>query len=97
MLDRLCVKNPISNRHVVSSVCHKSRFPLPRSPNLGLTIQYSTLSEYFTAVRSEAISTNLKFPVLPPGNDFFPYADNADSYWTGYYVTRPLLKVRLPL
>lgn len=25
--------------------------------------------------------------------DFLPYADNAKSFWVGYYVTRPALKV----
>jgi alpha-mannosidase II len=30
------------------------------------------------------------FPLLK--GDFFPYADNADNFWTGYYTTRPSLK-----
>lgn len=40
----------------------------------------------------------IPFPIFTPqhdldgGADFFPYADNDDSFWTGYYVTRPVLK-----
>lgn len=52
----------------------------------GMRIRYSTLTDYFEAVSG----AQEKFPVLT--GDFFPYADNEDSYWTGYYTTRPLLK-----
>ena len=31
---------------------------------------------------------------FPRRGDFFPYADNRDSYWVGYFVSRPALKVR---
>lgn len=60
----------------------------------GIKVQYSTLSDYFSGV---AASTTLArpqvtFPVFE--GDFFPYADNEDSYWTGYYVTRPSLKAK---
>ena len=75
----------------VLCICHASS-------NLNVEVSYSTASEYFQALRADAIdsaSTMQRFPVLPLGNDFFPYADNKDSYWTGYYVTRPLLKVIL--
>jgi hypothetical protein len=51
-----------------------------------MKIRYSTLSEYFEAVSR----ANVRFPLLQ--GDFFPYADNEDSYWSGYYTTRPLLK-----
>jgi len=53
-----------------------------------MRIQYSTLSDYFSAVSA----AREKFPVIQ--GDFFPYADNEDSYWTGYYTTRPLLKAK---
>lgn len=29
------------------------------------------------------------------GQDFFPYADNPSSFWTGYYVSRPQLKLAI--
>lgn len=41
---------------------------------------------------------SIPFPVYTPRNfidggaDFFPYADNQNSFWTGYYVSRPQLK-----
>jgi hypothetical protein len=56
------------------------------SGNFGVKIKYATLSEYFDAV----FSTSTTFPLYK--GDFFPYADNRDSYWTGYYTTRPVLK-----
>lgn len=61
-----------------------------QSGALGVRIQYSTLSEYFAAVSKEAQNGGLTFPVYT--GDFFPYADNSESYWTGYYSTRPTLK-----
>ena len=57
----------------------------------GMHIRYSTLSEYFSAVHSDAHRKSVAFPFHR--GDFFPYADNGDSYWTGYYSTRPNLKV----
>lgn len=53
----------------------------------GITLRYSTLSDYFDAMHSSNPPT---FPIY--SGDFFPYADNADSYWTGFYSTRPYLK-----
>ncbi|SPQ93940.1 Alpha-mannosidase [Plasmodiophora brassicae] len=51
-----------------------------------MRLQYSTLSDYFGAVAA----SNAKFATVQ--GDFFPYADNDDSLWTGYYTTRPFLK-----
>eukprot|EP01119_Soliformovum_irregulare_P019887 TRINITY_DN6388_c0_g1_i4.p1 TRINITY_DN6388_c0_g1~~TRINITY_DN6388_c0_g1_i4.p1 ORF type:complete len:1028 (+),score=331.23 TRINITY_DN6388_c0_g1_i4:166-3084(+) len=56
-------------------------------------IQYSTLSRYFDAVKNmveSGIPHKVEFSAYY--GDFFPYADNEDSYWTGYYTTRPQLK-----
>eukprot|EP00656_Telonema_subtile_P001628 TRINITY_DN10710_c0_g1_i3.p1 TRINITY_DN10710_c0_g1~~TRINITY_DN10710_c0_g1_i3.p1 ORF type:complete len:952 (-),score=172.96 TRINITY_DN10710_c0_g1_i3:18-2873(-) len=60
-----------------------------RAEALGIRMQYSTLSRYFKSV-SVAAKGGLTFPRYT--GDFFPYADNADSFWTGYYTSRPTLK-----
>jgi alpha-mannosidase II len=57
---------------------------------LNVAVRYSTLSEYFQAVHRESTVKKTNFPVYR--GDFFPYADNGDSYWSGYYTTRPTLK-----
>lgn len=56
-----------------------------------VTIRFATLSDYFDAVFAEAKAKAITFPPLFMG-DFFPYADNGNSFWTGYYTTRPALK-----
>jgi len=51
-----------------------------------VNIKFSTVSEYFDSVfQSKTQFTEYR-------GDFYPYADNEDSYWTGYYTTRPKLK-----
>jgi alpha-mannosidase II len=57
---------------------------------MGVKVQFGTLSDYFSAVAADIEQNNIEFPVY--NRDFFPYADNEDSYWTGYYTTRPTLK-----
>lgn len=57
-----------------------------RSDQYGVEIHYATLDDYFRSVHAE----NVTWPVYE--TDFFPYADNADSYWTGYFTSRPELK-----
>uniref|UniRef100_A0A6N2M9Q3 Alpha-mannosidase n=1 Tax=Salix viminalis TaxID=40686 RepID=A0A6N2M9Q3_SALVM len=47
---------------------------------------YSTPSIYTDAKHA----TNEHWPVKT--EDFFPYADHANGYWTGYYTSRPALK-----
>ena len=48
---------------------------------------YSTPSTYFKVIKS--IQSN--WPIYK-NQDFFPYAENPFSYWTGYYSSRPYLK-----
>ncbi|KAK1281470.1 hypothetical protein QJS10_CPB22g00482 [Acorus calamus] len=47
---------------------------------------YSTPSIYTDAKYAAKESWPLKT------DDFFPYADRADAYWTGYFTSRPALK-----
>ena len=57
-----------------------------RTEEFGVRIQYATLDDYFQAVNKE----NVDWPVYT--DDFFPYADNSDAYWTGFYTTHSALK-----
>jgi len=47
---------------------------------------YSTPARYVAAKAKENISWPLK------ERDFFPYADGAHQFWTGYFTSRPALK-----
>ena len=47
-----------------------------------ITLLYSTPSEYINALKAE----DIKWPVRY--DDMFPYADQTDDYWTGYFTSR---------
>ena len=49
--------------------------------------KYSTPSEYIDAINK----FNIKWPTKY--DDMFPYSDDPYSYWTGYYTTRPNMKM----
>jgi lysosomal alpha-mannosidase len=57
---------------------HPQRYPFD--------LIYSTPSLYVEAVRASHSNWTLKT------DDLFPYADNAHSYWTGYFTSRPAFK-----
>ena len=48
-----------------------------------LIVKYSTPGEYMKSI----MHTNISFPTKE--DDMFPYSDGADSYWTGYFTSRP--------
>jgi len=52
----------------------------------GLHLLYSTPSIYIDAVNAAGLTWDVKT------DDLFPYADDAHSYWTGYFTSRPALK-----
>ncbi|KAL6078171.1 carbohydrate binding [Balamuthia mandrillaris] len=60
------------------------------NPQFGVKIMYSTPSLYIKAVHEVAESRNITWSVKT--DDFFPYADYAHAYWTGYFTSRPALK-----
>lgn len=47
---------------------------------------YSTPSRYLKAVHDSNIAFDTK------SDDFFPYASDSHSFWTGYFTSRPALK-----
>ncbi|KAL7642128.1 UNVERIFIED_CONTAM: hypothetical protein RMT77_006688 [Armadillidium vulgare] len=51
-----------------------------------VNLVYSTPSCYLDAIRND----NLTFPTKE--DDFFPYASDRHTYWTGYFTSRPTLK-----
>jgi lysosomal alpha-mannosidase len=46
------------------------------------TIMYSTPSEYLSALKSQNLTWPLKY------DDMFPYADQAEDFWSGYFSSR---------
>ncbi|KAL0483218.1 alpha-mannosidase [Acrasis kona] len=63
------------------------------SNNMGVNIRYATASEYFDSLFAYQKEKKIDFPVVK--HDFVPYADNEDSYWTGYYASLPNMKKRI--
>ncbi|XP_067940023.1 alpha-mannosidase 2-like isoform X1 [Watersipora subatra] len=74
------------------------------NPQHKVRLQFGTLADYFRLL--EEHTRDHEYPVL--SGDFFPYSDNSDytwvnstpsntdsapTYWTGYFTTRPLIKV----
>uniref|UniRef100_A0A8C5B743 Alpha-mannosidase n=1 Tax=Gadus morhua TaxID=8049 RepID=A0A8C5B743_GADMO len=57
------------------------------SQELGVTVQYATLREYFHAVHQSGLSWDVR------GNeDFLPYSTEPNQAWTGFYASRNVLK-----
>jgi hypothetical protein len=48
-------------------------------------LQYSTPSKYIDAISSNG---NEKIAWPTKYDDMFPYADNPESFWTGYFTSR---------
>ena len=57
-------------------------------------INYDSLQDYFDEVDRELNTPDFDdkfFPTLT--GDFFPYTDEREEYWTGYFTTRPFDKL----
>ena len=53
-----------------------------------IEIIYSTPSRYLSDIKAQ--NNYRKWPLRK--DDMFPFADDKDSYWSGFFTTRPLLK-----
>ncbi len=64
-------------------------------PELNIRARFGTVQDYFREVRKSAAALNKSmtdiFPTL--SGDFFPYTDERQEYWTGYFTSRPFDKV----
>lgn len=59
-----------------------------RSEETGIHVLYSTPSCYLKSLYGD----NLTYPRKT--DDFFPYASDSDSFWTGYFTSRPSIKLQ---
>ena len=55
-----------------------------------IEVFYSTPSEYVKAKARQANSSDVSYPVKV--DDFFPYSDGREAFWTGYFTSRPTSK-----
>ena len=53
-----------------------------------IKFKYSTPEDYIEELA--AASENVEYPLKT--DDFFPYADKPNAYWSGYFTSRPALK-----
>ena len=60
--------------------------------NGGINFKFATISEFFNDL-DEVNKMNRRSAIVPKENpNFVPYIDKFNSYWTGFYSTRPELK-----
>ncbi|KAF8694238.1 hypothetical protein HU200_038373 [Digitaria exilis] len=67
-------------------LCISLQIYTPQGSDGRINALYSTPSIYTDA----KYAANEQWPLKT--NDFFPYADNPNGYWTGYFTSRPALK-----
>jgi hypothetical protein len=53
---------------------------------VNLTFQYSTPSTFLNALKGNNVTWSTKY------DDGFPYSDNLEDFWTGYFSNRPSKK-----
>lgn len=58
-----------------------------------LTARYSTPSKYLEARRASLAREGVQLTLKT--DDMFPYADTPHAYWTGYFTSRPALKLNV--
>ncbi|OPJ70896.1 epididymis-specific alpha-mannosidase [Patagioenas fasciata monilis] len=57
------------------------------SDELGVTVQYATVGDYFQAVYNRNLTWEIR-----DSQDFLPYSTEAFQAWTGFYTSRSALK-----
>ncbi|MEQ2288311.1 Epididymis-specific alpha-mannosidase, partial [Ameca splendens] len=75
-----------------SSVQFRNMDPLmtyinQNSKELGVTVQYATLGEYFQSIHQSNLTWDIR-----GSEDFLPYSTEPYQAWTGFYASRNVLK-----
>ncbi|XP_018416934.1 PREDICTED: epididymis-specific alpha-mannosidase isoform X2 [Nanorana parkeri] len=58
-----------------------------KKSEFGVTVQYSTLGEYFSSIHSRNLTWEVR-----KNEDFLPYSSDTYQAWTGFYTSRNILK-----
>jgi lysosomal alpha-mannosidase len=74
------------NAHLMYKNIEKLMDYINSNSSYNVKLFYSTPSIYAEAIKASGVSLPNNY------NDFMPYADNAHSYWSGYFVSRVTLK-----
>ena len=56
---------------------------------VNLTFQYSTPTQFLNALKTDNVSWPTKY------DDGFPYSDNLEDFWTGFFSNRPNKKKQI--
>ena len=56
-------------------------------PDFNVNVRFGTLKDYF-----ELAAPNTRGSLETLSGDFFTYADDTNSYWSGYFTSRPFYK-----
>ena len=62
------------------------------SPEYYTQCKHDELMQYYDQEHTKNEKDDLNYAVKQPGTDFFPYASDQNSVWTGYFTSRPSLK-----
>lgn len=71
---------------IMDMICWKRNINQRQLSGLKVNAFYSTPSCYLKSL----YDTNISWPTK--NDDFFPYASDPHSFWTGYFTSRPTLK-----
>lgn len=83
-------QKPLANFRDMEKFMNK----INNNPEYKIKLFYSTPSNYFNSIFEQMKGMAKEFPKYE-NNDFFPYADDDYSYWTGYFTSRSNLKVKV--
>ena len=62
------------------------------SEDFNMVVKYSTPEDYVNEIYEKSLQDDTQVIYPLKTDDFFPYADFPNAYWTGYFTSRVTLK-----